>query len=287
MGGLLMIPEGMTTTPGVPPAPNTGTYDFNTLQSPCDHQIHMERYQVNPRDLRTLQLVANPLVNMRAPINGRALVQVFIHGELAEPDHPVYGYQVVVDPDRLQRVEIPGLIEVFYKIVFDREVRLVRPLIEVNYLTRIEYCLKCASYGVLNDLQPSNRGSFSRLTLQAKLAQRCLKFMLASRCAFYPQFTCPIKDYIGRKFGVTITDADITNGIMNSLENIRQIQIAQNAFQPLAPEETLQSITNVSAFQDAQDPTIVHVSLSVVSFSSTNINTLVSTPINFSIQVSA
>lgn len=284
MGLTAPIFGGMTTTPGAakPIAPTVGTYDFNTLQNQCDHQQHLERYQVNPVDLKTLQFVFDPSINMRGPINGLSVVQVFIHGELVSPSDPVYGYQFVPDPNRLQ---MQGSNELFYKIVFNKEVRLVRPLIEVNYVTRQTFCLKCNGLGVLNNLNVGANGSLLRLTGLVKLSQRVLKMVLTSRCAFYPQFTCPIKDYIGRKFGITITDADIANAIVNSLNNLKQIQLAQNAFQPLAPEETLRDFTNISALQDAQDPTIVHVSGSIMSYTSNAMNTLVSTPLNFTIQV--
>lgn len=285
MGGLVApVFGGMTTTPGVPVTnSNNGTYDFITLQFQCDHQIRGERYQVSPQDLRTLQFVGNPIDNMRGPINGRAMVKVYIRGNLISSTDPTYGYQILADPNRLQ---FPGSNEVFYKIVFNREVRIVRPLIEVSYLTRQDFCLKCAGTGVLNDFQPSSSGSLVRITAQSKLAQRCLKFILTSRCAFYPQFTCPIKSFIGQKFGVTITDADIASAILKALDNVKQIQTAQNTIQTLAPEETLRDITNVSVQQDQLDPTVVHVAAAVVSFTSSGANTTVTTPLNFTLQIS-
>jgi hypothetical protein len=223
---------------------------------------------------------------MRAPINGIAYVQIFIHGELIEQDDPTYGYAILADPNRVQIAGRPnGPVETFYKIVFNKEVRLVRPLIEVNYITRQNYCLKCNGSGVLNDLSPDTSGSVIRITGLPKLSQRALKMVLTSRCAFYPQFTCPIKDYIGRKFGISLTDADIANAVMTALQNLKNIQVAQNAFQPLAPEEALREFTNVSAIQDPQDPTVVFVSGTLVSYTSSAVNALVSTPLNFTIQV--
>lgn len=163
MGLTAPIIGGLTTTPGAAATlTKRGTYDFNTLQQSCDHAQHLERYQINPIDLRTLQFVANPSINMRGPINGIALVQTLIHGEAIEEDDPNYGYAVLPDPNRLQIVPGGGLAETFYKIVFNREVRLVRPLIEVNYITCQDYCLKCNGTGVLNDFTPSSAGSLLR-----------------------------------------------------------------------------------------------------------------------------
>jgi hypothetical protein len=84
---------------------------------------------------------------------------------------------------------------------------------------------------------------------------------------------------------VSITDTDIANAVTNALQNLKSIQAAQNAFQALTPEETLRDFTNISAIQDATDPTVVHVSGTIISYTSSSINTLVSTPLNFTIQV--
>jgi hypothetical protein len=283
-----IIFNGLSSTPGAaqPISPLQGTYDFNTLQIPCDHQQHAERYQVNQLDLRTLQYVANPSINMRGPINGTAVVEVLIHGEPIEQDDPTYGYQILPDPNRLQIPMGPdGQTETFYKIVFNKEVRLVRPLIEVNYITVQTYCLKCNGTGKLNDFTQNTNGSILRIYGLFKLSQNALKFVLTSQCAFYPQFTCPIKTYIGRKFGISLTDADIANAVISALQNLQNIQTAQNAFQTLQPEETLQSFTNISATQDPTDPTVVYVSGVLLSYTSSNMNTTVSTPLNFTIQV--
>jgi hypothetical protein len=119
------------------------------------------------------------------------------------------------------------------------------------------------------------------------LVQRSLKFVLTSQCAFYPQFTCPIRGYIGRKFGINITDADIANAVTVALDNLQNIQVAQNTIQTLSPEETLKNVTNVVAVQDTNDPTVVHVSASLISYTSAAVNTLAATQVDFSLQVSS
>src|SRR5271156_3876815 len=103
MGLTAPIFGGLTTTPGAntPLAATNGTYDFNTLQNACDHQQHLERYQVSPTDLRTLQYVPNPINNMRAPINGLPQVQIYIHGEIIAQNDITYGYSILPDPNRL------------------------------------------------------------------------------------------------------------------------------------------------------------------------------------------
>jgi hypothetical protein len=252
------------------------SYDYNTLPEVCDHSITFERYIVDPSDLVTLNYAADTSMNMRGPINGMALVQLYIGGELADIDNPVYGYQILKDTSR---VEDPGVN--FYKIVFNQEVRLITPLIEVSYNTLQPFCLRCNGIGVLNDFEPSTARTFTKINGNLKLAQKCLKFILTSRCAFYPTFTCRIKDYIGQKYGVTVTDSDIATQITNALNTVKQIQLAQRQIQALDLPEILRDIVSVSAVLDPNDPTLVDVSAVVSSYTGDTM------PLNFSLKATS
>ena len=91
-----------------------------------------------------------------------------------------------------------------------------------------------------------------------------MKFVLTSRCSFYPQFTCRIKDYIGKKFGVSITEEDISSQVIDALQNLKSIQSAQRTVQTLDPKEMLKDITGISTVM--LDPTAVSVECSVTSY---------------------
>jgi hypothetical protein len=91
-----------------------------------------------------------------------------------------------------------------------------------------------------------------------------LKFVLTSTCPFYPQFTCAIRSYIGKKFGVTITEADISSQIMDALQNIKNIQSAQRTVQSLSLLEMLKDIGNISITMP--DPTSVAAQCAVTSY---------------------
>ncbi len=235
------------------------SYDFNTGIEPCPHVIMGERYVVNTTDFRTLNLAADTSINMRAPINGQSVVTVRISGELVDPDDPTYGYSILADPNRLTEQGVQ-----FYKIVFDKPVRWFIPLIEVGYITLQPYCLRCSAQGQFNDFEESSTGSFIRVADTDKLVQRVLKFVLTSKCTFYPQFTCPIKDYIGQKFGTTITQEDIASEIMASLQDLKTVQQAQRTVQPLSQKEMLKDITGISTTMP--DPTAVFVQASITSY---------------------
>lgn len=234
------------------------SYDFGTGLIPCPHEITWERYVIDTVDFQTLHLAANPQLNMRAPINGQAVVQVLISGKLVQPNDQTYGYVFLPDTNRL-------LTDAqFYKILFKKQVRWFVPLIEVNYITLQPYCLRCSAQGQFNDFEESSTGSFIRVADTDKLVQRVLKFVLTSKCTFYPQFTCPIKDYIGQKFGTTITQEDIASEIMASLQDLKTVQQAQRTVQPLSQKEMLKDITGISTTMP--DPTAVFVQASITSY---------------------
>jgi hypothetical protein len=243
------------------------SYDFFfSGASACDHVQSFERYVIDPVDFRTLKLASSPVQTMRAPINGQNFVKVYVGGTQIQPTDPAYGYQFLLDTTRLG-AELTK--DIFYKIVFNRPVRIVVPLIEVTYITQQQYCLKCSGFGRLNDFKKANSGSLTHIIGTNKLVQRSLKYILTSRCPFYPQFTCAIKDYIGKKFGVVVTDADVANEVSRALQSFKQVQAAQRTVQTLDPREILKDITSVSAIQDPTDPTVVVVSAQVSSYGST------------------
>jgi hypothetical protein len=234
------------------------SYDFNTRVTPCDHRQIGERMVVDISDFRTLHLAANPVLNMRAPINGQTLVQVHVAGKLVQANDATYGYDITVDTNRIQTSDI------FYKIMFKNAVRWFTPLIEVSYVTLKPYCLKCSGSGQLNDFKKANTGSLMHINGNDKLIQRVLKFVLTSRCAFYPQFTCKLKDYIGKK--LLATPADVSSQIIDALTNLKNIQAAQKTIQSLAPQEMLKDVTNVKSAIDPSDPTRMRVSATVSAY---------------------
>lgn len=248
------------------------SYDFDVKSAACDHQQAFERYIVDSGDFRTFKLAADTSRRMRAPVNGQARVKVYISGRLVDPTDPIYGYSFQNDTNM---IDTPDR---FLKIVFNHPVRFVIPLLEVSYLTLKPYCLKCSGTGQLNDLKKANSGSLIHLVNTDKLVQRSLKYILTSRCPFYPALTCPIKDFIGRKFGVATTEADISNGVMNALQQFKKVQSAQRTIQMLTAQETLKDITSVTAIQDPTDPTAVSVAAQVSSYGGTTL------PIGFAIR---
>lgn len=233
----------------------------------------MERYAIDAFDFKTLHLAANTGINMRAPINGLSQVLLYIGGQLVQPNDPSYGYTITPDTNRIQTADR------FYKIQFNRPVRFYTLLIEVCYTTTKNFCLKCGTTGQLYDFSPASNGSLLHVVGTPKLVQKVLKFLLTSKCPFYPQFTSKLRTFVGKKFGFTVTDADISNEVVNALQNIKQVQSAQRTVQALDPLEILKDVNNLQT--TPINPTSVAVSGVLTSYGS-----ITGTPVSFTLSSS-
>jgi len=253
------------------------SFDYNVLVidpsthqpiGACDHQQSFERYVVDFNDFRTLHYASNTTLNMRAPINGVAMVRMWISGEEVQQGDPAYGWLITPDPNRLDAV---STTDRFYKIMFAKPVRIIMPLIEVSYLSLKGYCMKCSAIGVLNDFKNSASGSFLQVTQQTKLAQKGLKWILTSRCPFYPTFVCPLKSYVGKKLGIQLTNTDIQNAVQTALSTMQKVQQAQNTVQVLDPLEMIKDIRYITAEVAVNDPTTIQVAAMITTFSGTSV----------------
>src|SRR5574343_581973 len=155
------------------------SYDFDTRLKPCDHLQLKERMVISSDDWRTLLYSDRQTERMRAPISAKATTRLFFSGVEVPRDHEVYGWDILVD-------ELSVTSDQKSKIVFHKPVRLTNLLIEVQYVTIPAYCLKCNGYSKTNDYTIDQAGSFLHITEFDKLVQRIYKFLLTSKCVFYP-----------------------------------------------------------------------------------------------------
>jgi len=233
------------------------SYDLSCIAQTCDHLILMERYKVSVVDFRTLQFSPGPIVNMRAPINGVSVVQVYLKGVLVPVNDPTFGYSIVPDPAYLQE-NYP-----FYKILFNQPMRELGSLIEVTYFTRAPFCLKCGGTGQVVDWEASPSGGLLHTVGEKKLSQQVFKYILTSVNPFNTTLVCPIRDYVGKKFGLTVTEQDIASAATTILTQYQSIQAAQGTVQTLDPREMIKNLVSVEARQDPTNPLIIYLALQV------------------------
>jgi hypothetical protein len=220
----------------------------------------MERYVIDTFDFRTLHWAGNPVVNVRAPINGQSLVRVFLSGVELPVDDPLHGFDILPDTTMI----VSGVA--FQKIVLKQAMRMTRPLIEVCYTTLQETCTKCGGSGMVNDWTVDPSGALARVRGIEKLAQQALKYILTSKNPFNPVLTSKIRSYIGKKFGLSVTDADIAAEVTRVLSAYKQIQQAQKTAQVMEPHELLKDITSVQARQDPGNPLLVYISAVITAY---------------------
>ena len=235
------------------------SYDFDTRQSPCDHYQRRERVIVSVDDFRTLVNATDSYVFMRGILSSVNTVKVRMSGSYIDANHPIYGWKVVPDTNSYYEQQRS-------KIVFNNQVFMTNLVIEIEYFCTPASCLKCNGYSKTNDFVPNSQGTYMHVTEHNKLILRTNKFLLTSRCDFYPKFTSQLKNFIGRKFGISLTEDDISQEIVNALENLRNIQLSQKTVQTLSPQEILRNVESVTSIKDANDPTIVTSKVSISSY---------------------
>jgi hypothetical protein len=236
----------------------------------------LERYLLDVFDFRTLHYAKDPTLNMRAPINGVSAVKVFLKGVQVAIDDPNFGYSIVPDPLRLE----PGYT--FSKIMFNKQVRLSRPLIEVSYLTRQGFCLQCSGTGQVRDWSVSHSGALVRVEKTDKLVQQSLKYILSSKNPPSPNLVSHLKDYVAKKFNLTVSASDIATEITRVLQAYQAIQGSQKTVQTLDPAEILRDIQNASVQQDPENPNLIYVSLTVTAYGATK-----PIPLNIALQTTS
>lgn len=242
------------------------SYDIDTRVRPCDHYQQKERQTLSTDDFRTLFNVVQPDIGLRAPVSSLNAVKVYVSGVSIPSGHENYGWELV------EGFSVNG--EKRHRVRFRKQVRLTNLTFEVAYFTTQAYCLKCNGYGRVSDTAISAAGSLIHVTDHNKLTQRSLKFLLTSTCVFYPQFTSRLKEFIGRKFGLSLTEEDISYECMTALENMKNIQIAQKNVQSLSPQEILRSVDSVISKRDTDDPTLVRTKIQLSSYGPNQVNPL-------------
>lgn len=243
------------------------SYDFDTRQSPCDHYQRRERVVVSPDDFMTLINATDPYVYMRGILSSANTVKVKIGGQYVDANHPIYGWSVKPDTSSYYEQQRS-------KIVFNKQVRLTDLTIMIEYFCTPASCLKCNGYSKTNDFVPNTQGTFTHITEHNKLIHRTNKFLLTSRCDFYPKFTSQLKTFIGRKFGLSLTEDDISQEVVTALENLRNIQLAQKTVQTLSPQEILRNVESVTSLRDENDPTLVTSQVTISSYGPNRISPL-------------
>jgi hypothetical protein len=213
-------------------------------------------------DLHTLLYEGDQSFRMRGSINGEDSFHLYLEGVEIPRFHPQLGWSLEFDP-LTQDEEIQDRRK---RIRFHNPFRHSNSLIEIDYRTIPAHCPKCNGCERNNDFRLSPKQSFLHVTDHDKLLQKVLKYLLTADCEFYPTLTSRIKNSIGQKLGLSLTEEDIESEITATLLSLIKVQSSQKSIQAVTPQELLKNLEEVSAKVSEIDPTRMVVEIRVSSY---------------------
>ena len=229
------------------------SYDYLIMPSDCDHLVRAERLAIM-QDNRTLYSVEHVTEYMDHPVNGGSTLKLFMDGVEIPREHVDYGWKILPDEYSVQPHQKS-------KIMFNRPVRLRNILLEACYTTIAAHCNKCGGSGAMSDFTVNQEGYLTHVIKRDKLTQKILKFLLTSKCPFYPGLVSQLKTYVGRKYGRNLTADDISAEVSYAMDNLKSVQALQANYQDLDPEEILRSVDSVTSSRDKTDPRLVRTTV--------------------------
>lgn len=142
-----------------------------------------------------------------------------------------------------------------YDILFSKEIS-PEGLIDVSYTTAKEYCRRCNSTGVENDIRWGEDGQLEYLTETDLLYQNVAKAVLTEIGSnpYHTYYGSNALGLLGRKVN-SGTAMALRESVTQSLSKIIDVQRLQKQIQSLSPEEQLLGIESVRVEQIGNDQT--------------------------------
>lgn len=220
------------------------------LRNQCPHIVIEERHtlEVDKRSVRFLRQPAN-LADIKVRINGYSIIR----------DDSKFSWQILRDEFRVD----DGV-----KLVFNSEIKLENPLIEITYSTRAKDCRRCGGTSIEWDPKLDVNGNFKLVQDEHLLAQMIEKFELTEigTDQFIPEIGTSLVALIGSKNANSSAIASLLNTEIQDLGNlIRKIQSSQVEYQNMSTRELLDRITNIKVNIPPENPLIVQVDVTFLT----------------------
>ena len=215
-----------------------------SLSHICPHEVVQERLELDLTDRRNLR----PL---RPPSN--ELVKLWVNGYFVERDNEVWGYDLIKDETRVDSGR---------KVYFRNLVRSQIDLFELTYTTIAKNCRRCASLRVEDDFFFNPLGRVVIVEDEAKLLQDEKKFVITVRGSnpFHLYIGTAIVEIVGSKLvDSSFTETTITQEIVDTLQNLKDLQIQQENLQVVTDREFLYRIILIDVKQSEIDPSVFNV----------------------------
>jgi len=218
------------------------SFDFS-LAHVCPHRVQQERLTIES-DRRSLR----PL---RPPANES--VQLWVNGYSVAKDNAIWGYNLIQDPLRVDGGK---------KIYFNHALKSTGDLFELSYNTTAQNCRRCASLRLEDDFFFNPLGLVVTVEQEQKLIQDMRKFVITTRASnrFHPYIGTAIAEMIGTKITDSgFVEVTLTEEIVDTLENLKSLQIQQQTIQEVTDREFIYRVILVNAKQSEIDPSVFNI----------------------------
>jgi len=219
------------------------------LEHICPHLVVQERLELET-DKRSLR-------PKRPPAN--AAVKLYVNGFFIDQDNTEWGYDLIKDPQRIYGGK---------KVYFRKKVKSQINLFELTYYTTASNCRRCSGLRIEQDFYFNPLGRVVVLENEQKLLQDLQKFTFTEKGSniFHLYIVTKILESIGSKLvDSSFTELTITQEIIESLQNLKDLQIQQEALQIVTDREFLYRVASVEVNQNEIDPSIFTVLVTAVN----------------------
>lgn len=213
------------------------------IQNLCDHRINWQQYSLQS-DKKTIRF--------NYPIGSSKSFHLRVNG--IEKSRKSY----VLKTDKSPLTDILNSV-----LVFNKRVKDFQPLIEVSYVTVLQYCPKCLGTKYLDDAVYNNSGDFTQVENERLLIQEVEKYIVTrvSSNPFHRWLGTQLHELIGTK----ILDLDLlrsrvleqVNSALDQLKRIQQQLVSSGRV--VTDGELFDQLLSVDLEPDESDPSIVHV----------------------------
>lgn len=222
--------------------------DFS-LSHVCPHKVYWEHLELESdrRSLKPLRPPSSESVTLR------------VNGFVVTRDNLVWGYDLVKDPARIDGGRM---------VYFRNKIKSTGDLFEFSYNTSASNCRRCAGLRVEDDFFFNPLGLIVILKDEAKLTQDMRKFVITKRSSnsFHPYIGAGIIEMIGSKLlDAGFTEVTMTEEIVETLENLKNLQLQQQNIQTVTDREFIYRVILVNVQQSKIDPSVFNVQVVAVN----------------------
>jgi|LauGreDrversion4_2_1035121.scaffolds.fasta_scaffold311792_1 hypothetical protein len=284
--GISIPPSGLKTYPEIVFPSNAPYRNLSVLDIIITNYKGVEYTISVPKGILSQKQVVD-LFNSKLPNTIRAtakdksvaITEIFESGRLCSlkisgEDLKPFGFKTNIFISRGKDIfsgwKISARSDIGYKIVFDKP---ITSTLELDYMTKKEYCTRCATTGVENDLRFDNTGSMVMVEGYDKLYQTIAKICLTrvNSNPYHSWYGTNAFDLIGNKLQ-SATEMSLRDSVSKAITKIVDVQNQLEKLQSLTLEERISRVRRITVEPLDQDQTTYLVTVEVVSRANTSVN---------------